>query len=929
MGLLERLRGLFRRDDGDGDLEEELRFHLEMREQRNVDEGMGQVEARRAARVRFGNPVVLRERMREVDLMLFPQTVAQDVRFGLRTMARNPGFTFVAVFALAVGIGINTAAFTAYRAFFERKLDARDPGALVNLALIQHDGTTVPRFSYPDYEAYRDDVHSFSGVIAASAPQFLTISAPGGVAIHSDDGEGSLVGKLGLLPSGLASDEMAITILVSENYFSILGVGALRGRVFKAADAGALASFPGVVISENYWQKKFGGDPSIVGKSVRLNGAAFTIIGVSPHNFVGTFVAAPDFWIPLSLEPLVHPGNNWLRDRESDCCRVFGRLAAGTDAREAQAEAALVADHLRSLHDAHSDLAQPVNAMVWPGSPFPMPIKQVPGLKIFILCVMAAVGMVLVVACANVASLQLARAASRQNELAMRLSLGASRWRIIRQLLTESALLGLMAGVLAFCCSWALLQGAVVLVANAFPEEWGTWVFKVTPDPSVFGFVFFISLLAGVLFGLAPALESSGSAVSSSVKASAAASPRRSRRLRNLLIATQIAMSAVLVIVGSLLIHSAIRALRMDTGYDDAHVIDLTLRFPESAAYTPERKVALIRDLRARVAAIPGVTDVTSARAPDDEEFREGLVSINGEKPTRENAKAWVFYTWIEPNYFRTLGIPLAFGKEFAAQAGQAEASAIVSESAARELWPGKNPLGRILRLGTDRQFHTADEPLPDGPVWRVIGVAHDTRGVLPDGVDSAQIYLPLAGNYVQAYPVLVRTRLDPTQVISSMGPVIDAVDPNVVGMSQTLEEMLRQTEPFLAASMAAAVASTTGLLGLLLAAIGIYGTVSYMVVLRTREVGIRMALGAQKRDVLGLILRESGRPVVAGLVVGVVLAGGVAYLLRHILYGIHTIDGVSFGGVTVFFLGIALLASLVPSRRAMRIEPVTALRYE
>jgi putative ABC transport system permease protein len=320
---------------------------------------------------------------------------------------------------------------------------------------------------------------------------------------------------------------------------------------------------------------------------------------------------------------------------------------------------------------------------------------------------------------------------------------------------------------------------------------------------------------------------------------------------------------------------------------------------------------------------------VTSARAPDDEEFREGLVSINGEKPTRENAKAWVFYTWIEPNYFRTLGIPLAFGKEFAAQAGQAEASAIVSESAARELWPGKNPLGRILRLGTDRQFHTADEPLPDGPVWRVIGVAHDTRGVLPDGVDSAQIYLPLAGNYVQAYPVLVRTRLDPTQVISSMGPVIDAVDPNVVGMSQTLEEMLRQTEPFLAASMAAAVASTTGLLGLLLAAIGIYGTVSYMVVLRTREVGIRMALGAQKRDVLGLILRESGRPVVAGLVVGVVLAGGVAYLLRHILYGIHTIDGVSFGGVTVFFLGVALLASLVPSRRAMRIEPVTALRYE
>jgi hypothetical protein len=358
-------------------------------------------------------------------------------------------------------------------------------------------------------------------------------------------------------------------------------------------------------------------------------------------------------------------------------------------------------------------------------------------------------------------------------------------------------------------------------------------------------------------------------------------------------------------------------------------VVALALRFPERAEYTPEHEAALIRALHAQLAAMPGVVDVTSARAPDDGGFRGGPVTVDGEKPTRGNAKAWVYYTWIEPNYFRTLGIPLVFGQGLTAEAGQAEASAIVSEAAAKELWPGESPLGKSLRIGGNGEYHTAGEPLPDGPAWRVVGVARDTRGVQFDGGDAAQIYLPLPANSVQEEPLLVRTRSDPAEVIAGLGSVVASVDPDLMGESETLEQMLRQTETFVVASLAAAVASTTGLLGLLLAAIGIYGTVSYMVTLRTREVGIRMALGAQKRDVVGLILRESTRPVVAGLAVSVVLAGGVAYLLRHILYGIHTIDGISFGGVTVLFLGIALLAALVPSRRAVRIEPVVALRCE
>ena len=701
MAWIRRLRALLRKEELDSELEEELRFHISMREQRSVEQGMSNAEARRSARLRFGNPTVWRERMSEIDLMIFPQTVMQDLRFGGRVLLRNAGFTAMAVFALAVGIGLDTATFTAYRAFFERKLDAHNPASMVNLALIEHSGETEPMFSYPDYEAYRDHVRSFSGVIAASLPQYLRVSVPGGVVQQHDEGGGSLIGKL-LLPQ-IGNSETAMTMVVSDNYFSVLGVEALRGRTFGSADKAELAASPSVLISENYWQKRFKGDPTILGKTVRLNGAAFTIIGVTPHNFVGTFVAAPDFWLPLSLEPLIHPGDNWLWAREKGCCHLFARLAPGAGMREAQAEMSLVADHLRSLHHPGSDLAQPLSAIVSPGSPFPIRIEQNPGLRISILFVMAAVGMVLVVACANVASLQLARAASRQNELSMRLSLGAGRSRLIRQLLTESALLGLIAGVVAFLFSWAFLQVAVVLIANAFPDQYGTFIFHVTPDLKIFSFVFLISVFAGVLFGLAPALESSRSAVASALKANAGTAPIRSRRLRNFLIATQVAVSAVLVIAGSTLIHSAIRALRMDTGYDAAHVIDLGLQFPESAEYTADHKSTLIRDLRDRLAAMPGVLDVTTARAPDDGEFRSAAVSLNAEKPSPQDMKTYLFYTWIQPNYFQTLGIPMLLGRGFTAQAGQAEPSIVVSESAANQLWPGQNPIGRTLRLGTER----------------------------------------------------------------------------------------------------------------------------------------------------------------------------------------------------------------------------------
>jgi predicted permease len=922
MAILRRLSNLFRAHKLQREIEAELRSHTEMRIEDNLAAGMSPEEARSDALRRFGNPTLWRERMSEIDLMILPQTILQDLRYGARILCRNAGFTAVAVFALAIGIGINTAAFTAYKAFFLRPLDGADSGEMVNIALHLRPGYLQPLFSYPDYQSYREQSHSLSGLIASSFPLSLRLSVTGGVVSQPDSGPGTLMEKSGILPRAISA-ETASTLLVSENYFSVLGVTAVRGRLFQGD-----TSSPTVLISENYWQKRFAGDPKILGKIVHLNGSAFTVAGITPHNFVGTSLIVPDFWLPLSSQPLVFPDDNWLRDRENLSLHIYGRLALGKSITEAQTEMTLLADHLKALHDPHSDLGKIATAVLWPGSPFPIPIKQNAGLRYAILLIMTAVGMVLVIACANVASLQLARAASRQKELSMRLSLGATRVRIIRQLLTESALLGLLAGLSALLVSWAMLQVLVVVAQSELPASLGTLVYHVTPDMGIFAYAFLLSLAAGVLFGLAPALESSGAALSSVARAGAGTSPIRSRRLRDFLMALQVTVSLVLMIAGAMLVRSSIRALEMNTGYDGKQIVSLYLQFPEGPNYNAVGKAALVRELRTRLSTLPGAATITSSWAPLGNGFHTAAVSLNGEKPSPENTKLILYYTYIQANYFQTLGIPLLIGRGFS-QGDQPEPAVILSETTAQLLWPGQNPIGRTLRLGTDGQFHDKDELLPDGPAYQVIGIARDTRGILMDGSDAEQVYIPLPQNRIQDYPILIRTHADPTQFMNSIGSVISSIDPNLVATASTLDELLRTTPSFATASVSAAIATTVGSLGLFLASMGIYGTVSYIVVLRTRELGIRMALGAHKRDIMRLMLLEGMRPVFAGLLVGMPLAVGASYLLRGVLYGLSGIDCLSFLGVSTLFLAIGLVASYVPSRRAMRVDPVIALRYE
>jgi predicted permease len=924
---LMRLLGSIRPARRDQDMEAELRAHQALAVEHARRNGRSPDDARRRVILQAGGVTQAAEAMRDQRGLPWLEDAGRDARYAIRLLRRSPGFTAAAVLALALGIGINTTVFTAYRAMVARGLDARNPGELVNLALTHPSGATTFAFSYPDYETYRDGSRGFSGVVAFSSDR-LALSNAGPASSQRAAAAQSAAGKLGLVSSGVANAEFASTFVVSENYFAVLGVGAVRGRTFDLIDPADLIASPSVLISENYWERRFTRDPDVLGRVVHLNGAAVTIVGMTPRDFVGTGIAVPDFWVPIHLAPLVHGDDNWLRDRENERYRLFARLGPGASLRQAQAEVNGLADRLRTLHAPDSDSAEPATALVWPGSPFPLPIRLYGGLNLAIALIMAAAAMVLAVACANVGSLQLARGRSRQDELHTRLSLGASRSRVIRQLLTESAVLGLVAGSAALGCSWAFLKIAVALLAGSLPPEYGTLIFDVAPSPSIFAFTSGISVMAGVLFGLTPALENSRAALVSSARG--ATSAVRGRRMQNVLIAAQVALCLVLLVSGSLLIRSSIRAITTEPGYEVAHVVCVTFQFPDASRYSADRKQAITSDLRARLGALPGVTAITSAQPPVGNAFLTGASAEDAAVRSAPDRASAVRYAYVQPNYFHTLDIPLTLGRGFQSADGQTGRGLILSRAAANLLFPGQNPIGRSLRLGTiDERLRLNGRLAADGAVYQVVDVAGDTRGLEFDGSDSRTIYLPLTDDRLTNRPVLLRTAADPAEVMRGLDQAVGAVDPGLLTTTTTLADTLRRSAPFVVSSLAAAVASTVGLVGLLLALMGIYGTVSYVVALRTREVGIRMAIGAQRRDILRLILSESARPVLAGVLLGIVLAVGASASLRGVLFGVPTVDAVSFIGVSVLLLAIALLAAYPPSRRALRVDPIVALRCE
>lgn len=929
MGWMSRIRTLWNREKHSSDLDEELEFHLAMREQWNAEHGMEKSEARADARQRFGNVARWKEMMGDIDVFTFPETVWQDIRFAARMLLKHFSFTAIAILALGLGIGVNTAIFTVYRAFLLRGIDAKDNRQMVNISAIDDAGKGRPAFSYPDFEAYRDRNRAFSGLVAAMGDEVALTGVGGAVNVGGSMG-GALARAFGFrMPSLMAGGAEYVTIsLVSDNYFSVLGIGAARGRVFTPEKPGVDGNVPIALISWNYWQRRFESDPQVVGKTIKMNGAAFTIIGITPRDFMGTNINVPDFWLPLREQPVLHAGSTLLVDRENTCCRIYGRLQRGITLSKAQAEMNILGEQLRVLHAAHSEGIKPTTMQIYSGSPFGREIDS--GLNYAVALIMCAVGMVLLIACANLASLQLARSAARQREMGVRLSLGAKRGRLIRQLLTESALVGLISGAVSLLMTWSVLHLLVVEISATLPAEWGAFALHVRPDMQIFGFVFTISLLAGVIFGLVPALESSKPNLTSALKEEGGL-PLLSAgkgRSRDVLIAIQVTVSLVLLITGGILIRSSMRVLELKTGYETKHVLALDLYFPDGFGYTPERQTREVLQLRAQMIALPGVRNVTIGRPPNGGGFREATVVLKGSRPGGPNAEKTLFYTYVEDNYFETLDIPIRSGSGFH-PGQQREPVAILSQSAARDLWPDKNPIGENLVLDASNQLHWGKELIPQGASYRVIGTVSDTRGVLLDGSDSSKIYLMLPSARLEDRPLLIRTDGDPRLLVNQISGLARDLDSNVVAYSETLDDMLTESPQFVVSRLSAMFASILGALGLMLASLGIYGTVSYAVVRRTREVGIRMALGARKHDVIVMILRETTRPVLAGLALGLIGATVATHLMRAILFGVSVFDAVSFAGVSNLFFVIAMLAAYVPARRAARVHPMIALRYE
>ncbi len=753
MGWIRRARALLRRDAVTAEMEEELRYHLAMRAERNAAEGMAADDAERGARRRFGNATLIKEDMREADLLTFVESVARDVRFAARMLAKHPGFTSLAVLALAAGIGVNTAVFTAYRAFLLRPLDGAHPEELYNIYHSRPGHAYDPNISYLDYQAQRESNGSFSGLLAFTGEN-ATLSEAGATPAPARGLGSAVISALGFrMPTLMSTGAQFCTVaVVSDNFFSVLGVGAIRGRVFLQRDAHEFAMRPQILISENYRERRFGGAP-ILGRTVKLNGAAFSIIGVTPRDFLGTFTTeVPDFWMPIGSEPLLSKGSDLLSNREKQCCTLVGRIGHGVSVAQAQAETEALANRLRGLHAAASEGSRALTIQLAPGSPFQRP-EQDPKLKLVIAVTLGSVGLVLLIACANVAGMQLARSAARQREIGVRLSLGASRARLIRQLLTESALLGFAAGGISMALSYWALRFIVVQASVAMPIEWGTFALHIAPDRTIFVYVFLMSLFASVLFGLAPALECSRPDLTSALKEEGARFAWRlgNRRLRDVLMACQVGICLFLLVLAGLLIHSSARALSMQTGYEAKHVLELEVSFPPGLDYAHGKQIAGLRQIATSLRALPGVSGVSFGHSPDN----------GGLRTARVGADRTLFYTFVQADYFDILDIPLLAGRGFDRQGGSAD-TVVLSESAARSLWPKGDAIGHSISLDISDQFHLDGEIAPERHGYLIVGVARDTRGVLLDGSDSEKAYLALPPDQLDQTPMLLRARTDP-----------------------------------------------------------------------------------------------------------------------------------------------------------------------
>jgi putative ABC transport system permease protein len=925
-----RLGELFRKDRRERELAAELESHLQLHIEDNLRAGMTAAQARRGALMKLGGLEQTKEIVRDRRGLSILEAFIQDLHFGARMLRKNLGFTAVAVLTLALGIGVNTAIFTAFDALVLRPRAVNDPDSLAAIFRTTP-GEAHGRFSYPDYVYYRDHSKSFS--------QFALFAF--GMAITSSDLPATVpkaaprfARAVGFqLPQLLQGSAQPIgCAFVSGNYFQMLGTVPLLGRIVLPADD-QLNSPPVVVMSGNFWQRQFQSDPKVVGSILHLNGIAFTVIGVTPFDYVATAPSVPDLWAPVVAKVLL--GGLTSKNMENRLVIAgmpMARLKPGISLADAQSELGVLAAQLGSTFpEAES------NASISVVSGRDNLSSLDPESWALIGAAMAAVALLLLIACANVASLLLARAAARRKEIAVRLALGAGRWRILRQLLTESTLLGLLAGALGLPLASWMLHLLIVEIASALPSFWGTIALELSPDMRIFAYTLFISCGAGIAFGLVPAFQASKSDVNSALKEEGSTFGRRlSRsRLRGILISAQMAACLVLLISSALLLRGSQRALKIDAGYEARGVVYLELYNPANLHYSQPRMLQLNRDLILSLANLPGVQSVAQASRSPIGGIRWVPVAPVGVTFSSRGMDGSELpaagYSYVTPNYFDTLGISIVTGRAFTVHEAEGQAPVVViSEATARRFWPGEDPLGKRLKIGSEQA--TMSFPGEKDPFFastEVIGVVRDVRSMDLRKIDESYVYLPLAQTHKWTGILLARTENDPATLLTTIGHEVRRVDANLPVIGAPLNTMVSMDPFFVVSRIGGLLASIVGVLGLLLACMGVYGMVSYSVAQRTREIGIRMALGALGIQVLGQVMREGFRPILSGMAIGILVSAGVSRALTATLFGLSPLDLVSFGGVSLLLVAIALLATWLPARHATVVDPMVALRYE
>ena len=888
--LIRRARFWIRRDRLTDELDEEMRFHVELRARANRERGMPPEDADLAARRQFGNRLALREAGRDAWGFLALDRLLQDLRYGLRQLIKHRGVTAAAVLTLALGIGANTALFTVINVLLLKPVPAVDPHRLVWIGGTIELSTSLRPLSYADYLMYRERADLFQGVAAFDRIQLST---------------------------GGANPERVAGVIVSTNYFDMLGVRAQLGRTFGPADVSSSGDRV-AVIGDGFWQRRYGGAADVVGRTITLNGQPFVIVGVLPRGFVGLVMPDPDVpavWVPVETARIAMPERTTvLTDPHEEWLWTAGRLQADVSIARAAATVAALAAHAPGVSPAdprrrarHGRARLGATVVPLKGGLYPADFDGAPVMWL----VMAVPGLVLVVACANVANLLLARGVARRRELALRRALGATRSRLVRQLLTESLMLSLTGAMLAMAVSTGFIQ-----IIGALADIPGPMLEAMTPDARVFSVTMAVGVLSVLIFGLSPAVSATSSPLTSTLndEVGAVDAKGRRRRLGRAFVVTQIAASMTLLITAALFLQSLGKALRVDPGFDARNVLTLSYDLARQG-YAPSRHAELHRALLERVRATPGVQSAAlAAQSPlsGGGTHRELRPESAGRRDIGANASS------VSPGYFETIGLTLVRGRDFSAlDALDTPQVAIVNETLARQLAP------RTDAIGTRFQFAQPGEP------WRtIVGIARDSKyGSLTESPQPF-LYLPWAQWQRPRASVLVRMRGEAKTVVPLVVNQVRTLDSDLPLYDvSTLEQNIGRSMGVERA--ASSLLGVFGVLALLLAALGIYGVTAHGVTLRTKEIGIRMALGAQAPHVLGMFVGEGLRFSTVGVAVGLALSATAARILESFLFGLHATDAMTFAAVAVLLCLVALLASYLPARRAAAVEPLRALRHE